>query len=124
MNKQVLVVDDDDSVLNTVSRILLSAGLQVQKASSGGGCLEILEGGFSGLVLMDVVMPKMDGWDTIQAIVDGGHAERVIICMLTGVDDPGVKMEGLKEYVLDYIRKPFDPEKLIKIVKDYLTYLH
>jgi len=47
----------------------------------------------------------------------------VIILMLTGKDQPGEKMDNLKEYVLDYIRKPFDSEDLIKLIKKYLSYL-
>ena len=52
-----------------------------------------------------------------------GFAEGNIICMLTGKEEPGEKMEKLKEYVLDYIKKPFNKDDLLNIVKDYLAYL-
>jgi CheY-like chemotaxis protein len=107
----------------SVKRILESAGIQVVTAGSGQTCLEELRKGFKGLILMDIIMPEMDGWDTINAIVEEGFAEGNIICMLTGKEEPGEKMEKLKEYVLDYIRKPFDRDQLLTIVNDYLAYL-
>jgi len=92
-------------------------------AESGEKCIEVLEKGFRGLILMDIMMPEMDGWETIQKIIDKDLMKDNIICMLTGKDDPGEKMNPLKEYVLDYIRKPIDNENFIDIIKGYLKYL-
>jgi DNA-binding response OmpR family regulator len=123
MKNGVLIVDDDPSILGTVQKILVMAGFEVCTASSGEECLEVLQKGFQGLVLMDILMPKMDGWDTIKEIVERGLNEKIIICMLTGVGIPSKKMEGLKEYVMDYITKPFDQKKLVAVVKEYLSYI-
>lgn len=119
----VLVVDDEPMVLYSVKRILESAEIDVDTADSGQTCLETLRKGFKGLILMDIIMPGMDGWDTINAIVEEGFAEGNIICMLTGKEEPDEKMEKLKEYVLDYIRKPFQKDQLLSIVTEYLNYL-
>ena len=123
MVSTVLVVDDDPSVLMTVKKILERSDLVVQTAESGKECLNALENGFKGLILMDVFMPQMDGWDTIQEMVNRDLIEGVIIVMLTGEVQPGIKMDHLKEYILDYITKPFDYDKLISVVKEYLSYL-
>jgi DNA-binding response OmpR family regulator len=123
MKYDVLVVDDETSVLYTVKRILESADLSVCIVNSGKECLEELGKGFKGLILMDVMMPEMDGWDTIKEIVKLGYIDRVIICMLTAKDVPDEKMDVLKEYVLDYITKPFKAKKLVAIVKEYLSYI-
>lgn len=122
-NNHVLVVDDEETVRYVVKRILEEAGFIVSVAANGPECLEILRKGFKGLILMDIIMPGMDGWDTIQAMVDEGLCEGNIVCMLTGKPVPDVKMDHLKEYVLDYIRKPFDSDKLVQIVSEYLGYL-
>jgi CheY-like chemotaxis protein len=95
----------------------------VDTAENGNECLEILEKGFSGLILMDVVMPKMDGWDTIEEIVNRDLVKNTIIVMLTGELEPSKKMDHLKEYVLDYITKPFDYKNFVNIVREYLSYL-
>ena len=123
MNNHVLVVDDEPLILKTVRRILENEGIKVVLAKSGFECLDIIKEGFRGLILMDIVMPEMDGWDTIQKLIDEGYTKGNIICMLTGKDIPDNKMDKLKEYVLDYIRKPFKNEELIAIVKEYLEYL-
>jgi CheY-like chemotaxis protein len=123
MKNTILVVDDEDLVLYSVQRILQLAGFDVQVAKNGGECLSILRTGFKGLILMDIVMPGMDGWDTVKAIVDEGLFEGNIICMLTGKEIPDVKMDYLKEYVLDYILKPFESAKLVQICREYLSYL-
>ncbi len=123
MKNDVLIVDDDRSVIRTVKRILTRAGLNVYVAESGEECLNHLEKGFQGLILMDIIMPEMDGWDTIDEIVKRGLMKDIIICMLTGKDEPGERMESLKEYVIDYIRKPFNMETLVDVVKNYLSYL-
>jgi CheY-like chemotaxis protein len=123
MKKSVLVVDDEPFVLYSVKRVLEDAGIIVIQANSGQECLNILRKGFNGLILMDIAMPEMDGWDTIQKIVDEGLDEGNILCMLTGKEIPDQKMEKLKEHVLDYLTKPFDNKKLVGVVSDYLKLL-
>ena len=61
--------------------------------------------------------------DSLNSIVNLGLVEGVIICMLTGKEEPDKKMNYLKEYVLDYIRKPFDYDTFVNIVKEYLSYV-
>ena len=123
MADQILIVDDNPSVVETVELILDDAGYFVCTAGSGQQCLTELRKGFRGLILMDIMMPEMDGWDTIAAIVDEGLYEGNVICMLTAVHDPGPKMEALKERVLDYVRKPFTREELLAAVEESVGYL-
>ena len=124
MNKRVLVVDDEYSILVSVRELLEPEGFEVITVDSGRGCIEELKKGFKGVILMDIMMPGLDGWDTIKWIVDGGFLEGNIIAMLTARDTPDKKMEYVKEYVIDYIRKPFEPDQLVTAVKEYFTYLN
>ena len=123
MKDAVMVVDDDRMVQMTVRRVLESTGLQVTTADDGEACIRELEKGFEGLILMDIIMPGMDGWDTIQTLVDKGMVKGNIICMLTGKESPDDRMKTLKEYVLDYIRKPIEQQKFTQLVKVNLAYL-
>lgn len=122
MSRKVLIVDDDPGILFTVDAILGESGFEVLTANSGQECLEVLQSGYRGLILMDVMMPGLDGWDTIQQITDNQLLEGNIICMLTAVAAPGPKMESLKECVLDYVTKPFDAETLLAVVEECLAY--
>ncbi|MCP4294555.1 MAG: response regulator, partial [Proteobacteria bacterium] len=90
---------------------------------SGRECLDRLRNGFRGVILMDVMMPELDGWDTIAVIGDEGLHGGNVICMLTAVHDPGPKMEKLTELKMDYIRKPFTSEELLEAVGEYIEYV-
>ncbi|MDY6834647.1 MAG: response regulator [Chloroflexota bacterium] len=123
MRKNVMVVDDEPSILFALRKLLELEGYQVTTANSGKECIDALGKGFKGVILMDIMMPGMDGWDTVREIVNQGFIDGNIISMLTARDRPDQKMEGLQEYVIDYITKPFDPDDLVNILEEYLTYL-
>ncbi len=123
MKKKVMIVDDDKHIRLTVKEVLESEGIDVVTAEGALACLIELEKGFTGIVLMDIMMPDFDGWDTIRMIINTGKYKNIIIAVLTAMDKPDQKMQGLQEYVTDYITKPFDSDELVRVVKDYLTYL-
>jgi DNA-binding response OmpR family regulator len=123
MANHILIVDDNPSVRETVELILSMGNYTVSTADGADQCLALLNQGFKGLIFMDVMMPGLDGWDTIAAIRDAQLLEGNIICMLTAVHDPGPKMESLKECVLDYIKKPFSAEELLAVAANAISYL-
>jgi CheY-like chemotaxis protein len=123
MQKRVLVVDDEVHVHFAVREIFTAKGIEVLAADSGQACLEELARGFRGVILMDIMMPHMDGWDTIREIIDQGYHQDNIILMLTALSVPDSKMDGLQEHVLGYITKPFEREDLVSTVSRYLEYL-
>lgn len=122
MSRRVMVVDDDDSVLFTVQTILQAAGIDVCTVNSGAECIKALDNGFTGIILLDVMMPEMDGWETLRSMVAKGHADRNIICMLTAKQVPDESMDELKQWVIDYITKPFTHEELVTAVREYQAY--
>jgi DNA-binding response OmpR family regulator len=122
MSARILTVDDDPSIRTTVAMVLEEAGIEVDFAEGGQEAIEKIRQGFRGLILLDIMMPEMDGWQTLETIVDQGLYTGNVVCMLTAVLDPGPEMESLKEYVLDYVRKPFTPDELVAAVEDALSY--
>lgn len=121
--KKLFVVDDDPFILIAIKELFEPEGFTVHTAKSGQECLGELAKGFKGVILMDIMMPKMDGWDTIRQIVLNGYNNGNIILMFTAKDQIDQKVDDLKEYVIDYIIKPFDPDDLVKTVNDYISYL-
>ena len=120
MRKDILVVDDDPGVIYTIKRGLeiLDKKYNVLAVESGVECLELLEKGFKGILLIDIMMPNMDGWDTIREIVNRGLKKNVEILVITAVGTPNhEKMKGLEPYVYDYIAKPFDVNTIVESVK-------
>ncbi len=123
MTTRVLVVDDDPGVLYTVGHILQKGGFEPVTASGGQQCLQILREGFKGVILMDIMMPEMDGWETVRRIVHEDLIEGNIISMLTAVGDPGAAGDPVADVVIDYVRKPFTGEELTALVREFAGYL-
>jgi CheY-like chemotaxis protein len=123
MKTNVMVVDDNEYVRLSVEIICQTAELNLISAASGEECLRQLESGFRGVILMDIMMPHMDGWDTIRELVQRGLYPGNVIVMLTGMGEPDAKMDGVQEYVTDYLTKPFSPDQLIDALQTYLTLL-
>ena len=124
MNTRVMLVDDEEMIRESVAELFLSEGITLLTAASGNECLEHLKAGFRGVILMDVMMPNMNGWDTIRKVVEGNLFEGNIIVMLTALGAPDDKMEGIQEYVTDYLTKPFNPDELMESVQYYLSLLN
>lgn len=119
----IMVVDDDSSIRNVVKEIFSGLDFHVVTACGARECLGHLRSGFRGLILMDVTMPEKSGWDTIRDIDEARLLDGNIIAMLTGQEAPDELMDGLQELVIDYIRKPFEPQELITSVRKYCEYL-
>ena len=123
MKNRIMVVDDNEHVRASVEIVCASVEVGITSAASGAECLAHLESGFRGVILMDIMMPEMDGWDTIREIVNRGLYPGNLIVMLTGMGEPDAKMDGVQEYVTDYLTKPFGPDQLIESLEYYLTLL-
>ena len=115
---KLMIVDDDPYVIITIRELFEPEGFEVYACSSGKECLDELERGFKGVILMDVMMPHMDGWETVGEIVSHGYDKGNIISMLSAKDSPK-EQTGYEEYVRDYLKKPFRANEIISTVKGY-----
>lgn len=121
--RRIMVVDDDVFILEVMEELLRPEGIEVVAAESGDACIAELEKGFRGVILMDIMMPKKDGWETIEEMIDRDLMEGNVVAMLTARDVPDGELEQMKEHVIDYITKPFEADEIVAIVKGYLDYL-
>lgn len=126
MEKKILIVDDEEDVLSSLKMVLEKNNYDVTTVESGYDCLKEIECGFKGIILMDIMMPGMDGWETIREIVKRGLMKGLCIEIITGkgtIDRD--KMVGLQSLIQDYHTKPIDIETLISSIKKcnmfYLT---
>ena len=117
---KILFVDDDEKILHVVGKILESKGHEVTTVNSGSECLELLKGDKPDLILLDVMMPEMDGWEVAREIKKDESNKDIIISMLTiNYTDMG-KAKSLEE-VDWHIRKPITKENLLEAVDWLLT---
>ena len=116
MSKKVLVVDDEEAIVEVVRSILKKEGYEVHTALGGIPCIECLRDVNPDIILMDVMMPDMDGWEVLRILKGRGVLEHTKVLMLTVVEEPKEEDTDLSPYIIDYITKPFDKGNLIERV--------
>ena len=118
--KRILVVDDDMVTRKTASYILGKEGYHVDSAETGQRCLTTLANEYYDLVLLDIEMPVMDGFETLRYIRNNPSTKKLPVVFLTGDNtvDSVIKASSLN--ASGYIVKPFIPENLIGKVRDIL----
>ncbi len=125
MANWIIVVDDDVFNLKAAGSILSGANMRVTALRSGPALLEYVEkNGTPDLILLDIMMPEMDGFETLEKYREKekelGSAEKPVI-FLTAEDDVALERKGLETGVSDYIKKPLDSDILIKRVRKVLN---
>ncbi len=120
---QILVIDDTTTNLKLVSDFLRESGFEVRVAKSGFQALQILETIKPDLILLDVMMPEMDGFETCCCLKDSPQTRDIPVIFMTAVDDasnPTYKVKGLELGAVDYISKPILLKEVLARVKTHL----
>lgn len=113
----VLLVDDEQRMLDLIELFLIPQGIKCIKETSGNRAIEILKKEKVNLVLLDVMMPELDGWEVCKRIREFSN---IPIIMLTARSDKLDLVKGLNIGADDYISKPFDERELIARVSALL----
>jgi len=113
----VLLVDDDVMITSPLARALTQAGYHVSVANNGREGLALAQQGDPDVVILDVMMPQMDGWDVCRAL---RQKSTVPILMLTALGDEVDRILGLELGADDYLTKPFSTRELIARLKALL----
>ena len=115
--KNIMIVDDDPDIVSSLQQLFEREGFQVTTAENGRNCLLELEKGFQGIILLDLMMPIMDGTETIKKMTFEGFIETNTIIVLTAKRIQGEEFDEIYPYIADYITKPFDINVLLQTVK-------
>jgi DNA-binding NtrC family response regulator len=111
MKCRILLVDDEETMVKYLSKRLIKRGFDICVAYNGVDALEIVKESEFDVVLLDVLMPGMDGIETLREIKKLKPKTEVI--MLTGHASVEAGIEGMKSGAFNYIMKPFDPNELV-----------
>lgn len=117
MSDWILVVDDDTSNLRMASRILSTEKMRVSCLKSGEDAIKFVHDNRPDLILLDIHMPGMDGFDTIAALKESKATADIPVIFLTADDDSNTETRGLEAGAMDFIKKPFVPEVLLLRVR-------
>ncbi|MFC5652375.1 response regulator transcription factor [Paenibacillus solisilvae] len=118
MRPHILVVDDDEKIISLLRRSLAFEGYEVATASNGLEGLKLMLASDPNLLILDVMMPQVDGWEVCRRVREGGST--VPILMLTAKDDITDRVRGLDLGADDYLVKPFALEELLARVRALL----
>jgi len=116
---RILVVDDEDALRTVLSKELSSAGYEVSTASDGDEAISVVQNKKFDLVLLDIKMPKVDGFEVLKFIKKTYPAIKVI--MLTGFADLKNAIESKKHGAEDFVSKPYDLVDLLTTIERVLS---
>lgn len=117
LRPSVLLVDDDTTLLSVLARRLTREGFDVRTAPSGPAALRALERGWPTLLVIDLMMAGMDGFELCRRVK---QIADLPIIVLSAVSEDTSKIRALEEYAEDYITKPFNPDELVARVQRVL----
>lgn len=116
----ILIVDDNPTNLSVLSQALKNAGFSVRVAEDGQTALQLVARKQPALILLDISMPGMDGFETCQRLKSDRNTARIPIIFMTAFTDTENKVKGLSLGAVDYIGKPFEKEEVIARVRVHL----
>lgn len=111
---RILVVDDEILIREVIKEYSLNEGYEVDEASNGEEALELIENNDYGVIIMDVMMPTMDG---LTAIKELKEIKNIPVIILSARKEEYDKLQGFEIGVDDYVTKPFSPKELIARIK-------
>lgn len=122
-NEKILIVDDEPKLRKLVKDFLVKEGYEIDEAGDGQEALDkfLKNKEKYSLIILDVMMPKLDGWETLEAIRE---VSEVPIIMLTARGEESDEVKGFKAGANDYVQKPFSPRILIARINALLRRKH
>ena len=111
--KKILIVDDEDDILHFLELVLREKGYEVATASGGHEALTKAQVDRPDLVLLDIMMPQMDGWEVLKLLRVDDSTAPIPVAMLSARTEAKDRVQGLQEGAIDYICKPFSLQDLL-----------
>lgn len=118
----VLIIDDNPDLLDIVDAILSESGFLVAKAVSGEAGLSIARSLHPELILLDLNMPRMDGWEVLKLLKSETATQSIPVAIFSVRTDLKDKMFGLQRGAVDYISKPFQYDQLSERIRRILAH--
>jgi DNA-binding response OmpR family regulator len=120
MAKEVLIVDDDKAMVNLLATLLETEGYEAKKTQSAAAALEKVSESHPDLILLDIMMPEMDGFKFLAMLRSNPDTRAIPVIIITVLGDQENILEGFRKEADEYVTKPFDPQKLVVTIKEVL----
>jgi DNA-binding response OmpR family regulator len=119
--QKILIVDDEKLILISTRIVLESVGYTVITAASGEEALTKAREESPGLILLDIMMPGIDGWETLSRLKDTPESKDIPVIIFTAREHSRGRQLAREMGAADYFQKPFEPDELIAIVEEHLV---
>jgi CheY-like chemotaxis protein len=119
MSKRILIVDDEKLILISTKIVLESVGHEVLTATNGEEGIDVTRAEHPDLVLLDIMMPGIDGWETLSRLKADPDLKAIPVIIFTAREHSRGKQLAREMGAADYFPKPFEPDELIRIVEEY-----
>jgi len=121
MNKRVLLVDDSETVIQFERMLLRDMGFEIAAAKSGKLALQEIAARRPDLVLLDMIMPDMDGMETLRHLKGNPETKTIPVIVVTTKGDPELVVQALEAGCDEYVTKPVDKAELLAKLKRVLS---
>ena len=118
---RILIVDDSPSQLMGIQRIVEKLGHQTLTAEDGAAGVEVAKAELPDLILMDVVMPNLNGFQATRQISKDAKTSHIPVVLVTTKDQETDKVWGMRQGAKAYITKPFNENQLIEVITNLLA---
>jgi CheY-like chemotaxis protein len=117
----ILVVDDEAPIRHLIRTILVDEGHDIETAANGHEALEKVSIAIPDLIVLDLMMPEMDGWRFLEEIHVRGIRKQTRVIIVSGHFDPATASRGERRAARHFLPKPFEPEELVSLVNRILA---
>ena len=118
--KKIIFIVDDNPANLRIGKNVLSGKYTVATAPSAAKLFTILPHNHPSLILLDVDMPEMDGFEAIKILKTKNETKNIPIIFLSGMIEPEYEEKGISLGAVDFVNKPFDPQKLIECIEKHI----
>jgi two-component sensor histidine kinase/DNA-binding NarL/FixJ family response regulator len=118
---RILIADDSPANLQLLSKILIENGYSVREAPDGAAALRLARSESPDLIMLDVMMPLLDGFETCRFLKSGADTRDIPVVFMTSLAETSDKIKGFRMGAADYITKPFQVEEILARVKTLLA---
>jgi CheY-like chemotaxis protein len=115
----VLIIDDDSAILEMIAELLRYEGYNIKTSSEGHEAVEFARTNIPALILLDLMMPEMSGWQVINALRTSPQTRMIPVVLLSARRDLAATARELD--VASYLEKPFDLDALLDVIQGYVT---
>ena len=119
MTRTVLIIEDEKLIVVSTQMVLEAAGFRVESANNGEDGLAKARNVTPDLILLDIMMPGIDGWETLTRLKRDPSTSRIPVIVFTAREHSRGHQRSSDLGAVDYFRKPFEPDELVELVGKY-----